>query len=92
MLISGGKRPRAVIAVSNQAPNATAEEADVARPTGEYPMWVAKQMGHSDLTMIARVYGRWMPSAEGDSGSKAVSLWARKEEKGIMRPSSQADG
>jgi hypothetical protein len=28
---------------------------------GEHPMWVAKQMGHADWTMIARVYGRWMP-------------------------------
>jgi integrase len=39
---------------------------------GEHPMWVAKQMGHADWTMIARVYGRWMPSADDSSGSKAV--------------------
>ncbi len=25
-------------------------------------MWVAKQLGHKDWTMIAKVYGRWMPS------------------------------
>jgi integrase len=25
---------------------------------GEHSMWVAKQMGHKDWTMIARVYGR----------------------------------
>ncbi|MCF7537562.1 tyrosine-type recombinase/integrase [Pseudomonas petrae] len=31
---------------------------------GEHPMWVAQQMGHSDWTMIARVYGRWMPAAD----------------------------
>lgn len=24
---------------------------------GEHPMWVAQQMGHSDWTMIAQVYG-----------------------------------
>lgn len=42
---------------------------------GEHPMWVAKQMGHSDWTMIARVYGRWMPSADTDAGGKAESLW-----------------
>lgn len=39
---------------------------------GEHPMWVAKQMGHADWTMIARVYGRWMPSADTQAGSKAV--------------------
>jgi len=43
---------------------------------GEHPMWVAKQMGHTDWTMIARVYGRWMPSADIHAGSKASALWA----------------
>lgn len=43
---------------------------------GEHPMWVAQQMGHSDWTSIARVYGRWMPSADTSSGSKAVKLWS----------------
>ncbi|WP_407510263.1 hypothetical protein [Ralstonia sp. GP101] len=38
---------------------------------GEHPMWVAKQMGHADWTMIARVYGRWMPSADAEAGSRA---------------------
>lgn len=42
---------------------------------GEHPMWVAKQMGHTDWTMIARVYGRWMPSADTDAGNKAEKLW-----------------
>ncbi|SST08222.1 phage integrase [Acinetobacter baumannii] len=42
---------------------------------GEHPMWVAKQMGHSDWTMIARVYGRWMPSADSDAGSRAEHVW-----------------
>ncbi|WP_416364989.1 Arm DNA-binding domain-containing protein [Pseudomonas sp. NFX183] len=42
---------------------------------GEHPMWVAKQMGHSDWTMIARVYGRWMPSADSSAGTRAESLW-----------------
>jgi integrase len=44
---------------------------------GEHPMWVAKQMGHADWTMIARVYGRWMPSADTSAGSKAVEMFAR---------------
>lgn len=38
---------------------------------GEHPMWVAAQMGHADWTMIARVYGRWMPEADPDAGLKA---------------------
>ncbi|AVF54170.1 DUF3596 domain-containing protein [Pseudomonas fulva] len=45
---------------------------------GEHPMWVAKQMGHSDWTMIARVYGRWMPSADNDAGGKAEQMWLEK--------------
>ncbi len=43
---------------------------------GENPMWVAKQMGHADWTMIARVYGHWMPSADVNAGSKAVERFA----------------
>lgn len=42
---------------------------------GEHPMWVAKQLGHTDWTMIARVYGRWMPSADLTAGEKAESVW-----------------
>lgn len=29
---------------------------------GRNPMWVAKQMGHSDWGMIRKTYGRWLPS------------------------------
>ena len=43
---------------------------------GESPMWVAQQMGHSDWTMIARVYGRWIPEAAPDAGQKAVRIFA----------------
>lgn len=43
---------------------------------GEHPMWVAQQMGHSDWTMIARVYGRWMPSANSSAGEKALNMWS----------------
>jgi integrase len=43
---------------------------------GESPMWVAQQMGHSDWTMIARVYGRWIPEAAPDAGQKAVKIFA----------------
>ncbi|MCK4163990.1 integrase [Ralstonia pseudosolanacearum] len=43
---------------------------------GEHPMSVAKQMGHIDWTTIARVYGRWMPSADAETGSRAVEKFA----------------
>ncbi|KAF0255870.1 Arm DNA-binding domain-containing protein [Pseudomonas putida] len=43
---------------------------------GENPMWVAQQMGHKDWTMIAKVYGRWMPSADVGAGGRAEALFA----------------
>ncbi|MGH8865665.1 MAG: site-specific integrase [Burkholderiales bacterium] len=43
---------------------------------GEHPMWVASQMGHRDWAMIARVYGRWMPSADTGAGGRAEQLFA----------------
>ena len=43
---------------------------------GESPMWVAQQMGHSEWTMIARIYGRWIPEAAPDAGEKAVKIFA----------------
>lgn len=42
---------------------------------GEHPMWVAKQMGHQDWTMIARRYGRWMPDADAQAGSRAEAIY-----------------
>lgn len=43
---------------------------------GEHPMWVAQQMGHTDWTMIARVYGRWMPTADEQAGTKAEGAFS----------------
>lgn len=43
---------------------------------GEPLGWVAQQMGHSDLTMLARVYARWIKSAMPDVGGKAVAMFA----------------
>lgn len=53
---------------------------------GEHPMWAAQQMGHSDWTMIARVYGRWMPQADQLSGSKAEEIFATKSDALQGRP------
>lgn len=46
---------------------------------GEHPMWVARQMGHADWTMIARVYGRWMPEADKEAGGKAEMLFGKND-------------
>lgn len=44
---------------------------------GEHPMWVARQMGHSSWMMISRIYGKWMPDAMPDAGSKASQLFGK---------------
>ena len=38
---------------------------------GEHPMWVARQMGHANWTMIAQIYGKWMPDADPFAGGRA---------------------
>jgi integrase len=43
---------------------------------GESPMWVASQMGHTDWTMIARIYGKWIPAADPNAGGRAVAAFA----------------
>lgn len=42
---------------------------------GEHPMWVARQMGHADWGMIRQRYGKWMPEAAPDAGSKAEAMF-----------------
>lgn len=42
---------------------------------GEHPMWVAKQMGHRDWTMIAKIYAKWMPDADENAGHKAEAIF-----------------
>ncbi|WP_273150762.1 tyrosine-type recombinase/integrase [Methylophaga thiooxydans] len=44
---------------------------------GEHPMWVASQMGHADWSMIARIYGKWMPEAIPDAGGKAETIFIK---------------
>lgn len=40
--------------------------------------WVAQQMGHADLSMLARIYARWITSAVPDVGGKAVAMFSAK--------------
>lgn len=57
---------------------------------GEHPMWVAKQMGHSDMTMIMRRYGRWMPDADRGAGGKAEQLFGNNDNLMTTTPSKAA--
>lgn len=43
---------------------------------GEHPMWVARQMGHSNQNTTVRIYARWMPQADPDAGGRAVEKFA----------------
>jgi integrase len=40
---------------------------------GENPLWVAKQMGHRDVQMVFKVYGKYMPDMNPDAGQKMSS-------------------
>ena len=40
-------------------------------------MWVAKQMGHTDWSLTAKRYARWIPSDMPDAGNKAVERWSQ---------------
>jgi len=42
---------------------------------GENPAWIAGQMGHSDLYMVFRVYGKWIKDADPQAGLKAVEMF-----------------
>ena len=46
---------------------------------GESDRWVASQMGHTDVSMINRVYGKWISDARPDAGSKAVALFSMEK-------------
>lgn len=47
--------------------------------SGEHPMWVSRQMGHRDWSMIIRRYGRWMPDADTQAGSRAEEVFGMKK-------------
>lgn len=49
--------------------------ASIALSAGENVMWVSKQMGHSDWTITARIYSRWIPSVVPDAGAKMEAAW-----------------
>ena len=44
---------------------------------GENIMWVCKQLGHVDVEMVIRTYGRWIPDSSTQSGYRASHDWSR---------------
>lgn len=45
--------------------------------SGENPLWVARYMGHRDVSQIFRHYGKWIPSADPLAGSRMLQSKAR---------------
>lgn len=43
---------------------------------GENIMWVSKQLGHVDVEMVIKTYGRWIPDQSAQSGYRPVHDWA----------------
>ncbi|STX50136.1 putative lambdoid prophage Rac integrase [Legionella busanensis] len=43
---------------------------------GENIMWVSKQLGHVDVEMVIKTYGRWIPDTKTYSGYKPVYNWS----------------
>jgi integrase len=43
---------------------------------GENIMWVSKQMGHVDVEMVIKTYGRWIPDQSAQSGYRPVHDWS----------------
>lgn len=48
--------------------------ASLALSAGENVHWVARQMGHANALMVLKVYGKWMPDADPNAGSKMEAL------------------
>jgi len=44
---------------------------------GESPAWIKTQMGHTDLGLIFRTYGKWIPEANKEAGNLAVEMFKK---------------
>lgn len=40
--------------------------------SGENPMWVARQMGHKDVSLVLKVYGRYIPEMDPLAGTRML--------------------
>lgn len=50
--------------------------------SGENPAWIAKQMGHTDTTMLYQHYGKWMPQMDPKAGSRMLAATKSKAKNG----------
>lgn len=46
--------------------------------SGENPVWIAKQLGHTDVQIIYDHYGKWMPGLDQKAGSRMQSAVSPK--------------
>jgi integrase len=56
---------------------------------GENPWWVAKQMGHVDVEMVFRHYGKWIPNKDGGR-YQLVNDWGEKDTQSTREESGDA--
>lgn len=53
---------------------------------GENPGWIARQLGHTDTTMLFKVYARYVPNLTRRDGSALDSLLVTNLDPAIIRP------
>jgi len=49
--------------------------ASLALTSGEPEIWVAMQLGHEDVTMVRKSYGRWIPDVNQNVGKSIDRAW-----------------
>ncbi len=47
---------------------------------GENPAWVARQMGHTNMTTTIKKYARWLPEGDDGGGGRASALFGKKRD------------
>lgn len=46
---------------------------------GENMMWVSQQMGHVNVEMVMKNYGRWIPDSSTAAGYRPVNNWGEHD-------------
>ena len=65
---------------------------------GENIMWVAKQLGHVNVEMVIKTYGKWIPDSSIAAGYKPINDWGqhlalnKKEISPIYLPRAEKNG
>jgi integrase len=50
--------------------------------SGENPAWIANQMGHTDVAILYKHYGKWMPQLDPKAGSRMLQAVNSKARRG----------